>query len=431
MMATKIKIKRSYTAGAVPVISGANPDLEPNEVCINYPDKILYVRTPSDQLLSIPLGGSGGGGGAGEDTLLRGLFVPAAPTNLTATAGNAQATVSWTAPTVLAQTPITDYVVQYSSNGGSTWTTFVEPTITVATQPANQTASSGAATFSVTATVSPSGTATYQWEKSDDGGATFAAVSGATSATLSLTSLTNASDNNDRYRVVVSAVGATAVTSSAATLTVNDPPNAPTSLTATAGNAQIALSWTAPSAPGSSAITGYTVEYTPSGGSAQTVSTGSTGTSYTLTGLTNGTSYTVRVAAVSAAGAGAYSASVSGTPNNLSVPGVPTNASLRNTTVGCNEVYVSWQPPASDGGSPIIGYRVIGAAQYWGACGAALYPSVTNCGHDVTYSAATREVMIEPPGNSLIRVAIFAINSVGSSAELVVSNYTHRNGYCD
>jgi hypothetical protein len=88
------------------------------------------------------------------------------------------------------------------------------------------------------------------------------------------------------------------------------PPNAPTSLTATAGNAQIALAWTAPSAPGSSAITGYTVEYTPSGGSAATVSTGSTGTSYTLTGLNNGTAYTVRVRAVSAAGNGTYSGTV-------------------------------------------------------------------------------------------------------------------------
>jgi hypothetical protein len=39
-------------------------------------------------------------------------------------AGNVQATVSWTAPTVLAQTPITDYIIQFSTNSGSTWTTF-------------------------------------------------------------------------------------------------------------------------------------------------------------------------------------------------------------------------------------------------------------------------------------------------------------------
>jgi hypothetical protein len=95
------------------------------------------------------------------------------------------------------------------------------------------------------------------------------------------------------------------------------PLDAPTSLTATAGNAQIALSWTAPSAPGASAITGYTVEYTPSGGSAQTVSTGSTSTSYTLTGLTGGTAYSVRVRAVSATGNGDYSTAVTRTPASV------------------------------------------------------------------------------------------------------------------
>ena len=58
------------------------------------------------------------------------LFLPPAPTGVTATAGNAQATVSWTAPSVLSQTPVTDYVVQYSSNSGSTWTTFSDGTST-------------------------------------------------------------------------------------------------------------------------------------------------------------------------------------------------------------------------------------------------------------------------------------------------------------
>jgi hypothetical protein len=57
------------------------------------------------------------------DSVLRALFVPGAPTSVTATAGDAQATVSWTAPSVLAQTPITDYTVQFSTNSGSTWTT--------------------------------------------------------------------------------------------------------------------------------------------------------------------------------------------------------------------------------------------------------------------------------------------------------------------
>jgi hypothetical protein len=89
------------------------------------------------------------------------------------------------------------------------------------------------------------------------------------------------------------------------------PPGAPTSLAATAGNAQIALEWTAPANTGTSAITDYTVEYTPAGGSAQTVSTGSTSASYALTGLTNGTAYTVRVAAVNSVGTGSFSSASS------------------------------------------------------------------------------------------------------------------------
>jgi hypothetical protein len=70
----------------------------------------------------VEAGPSGGGsGGDGTDAALRALFVPAAPTSVTVTGGNAQATVSWTAPTVLPQTPITNYSVQFSSTGGPPW----------------------------------------------------------------------------------------------------------------------------------------------------------------------------------------------------------------------------------------------------------------------------------------------------------------------
>jgi len=68
---------------------------------------------------------------AAGDLFLRSLFVPAAPTSVTPTRGNSLATLSWTAPTgVISQAPITDYVVQYSSTSGSTWTTFSDGTST-------------------------------------------------------------------------------------------------------------------------------------------------------------------------------------------------------------------------------------------------------------------------------------------------------------
>lgn len=59
------------------------------------------------------------------------LFLPGAPTGVSGTIASGQSVVSWTAPTgVASQTPITDYVVQYSSNSGSTWTTFADGTST-------------------------------------------------------------------------------------------------------------------------------------------------------------------------------------------------------------------------------------------------------------------------------------------------------------
>jgi hypothetical protein len=70
------------------------------------------------------------GGGSSADSVLRALFVPPAPTSLAASPGNAQATLSWSAPSVVAQAPITDYVVQFSSDSGSTWTTFADGTST-------------------------------------------------------------------------------------------------------------------------------------------------------------------------------------------------------------------------------------------------------------------------------------------------------------
>lgn len=55
-------------------------------------------------------------------------FVPGAPTSVTAslpsTYGNTTASVSWTAPVMLGSPALNDYVIQYSSDSGSTFTTF-------------------------------------------------------------------------------------------------------------------------------------------------------------------------------------------------------------------------------------------------------------------------------------------------------------------
>lgn len=131
-------------------------------------------------------------------------------------------------------------------------------------------------------------------------------------------------------------------------------PGAPTSVGAVAGNARVTLSWTAPSTPGSSAITDYLI--TPYIG---TVSQGSeyfasASTTEVLGGLTNGTAYTFTVAAVNNAGVGAASL-----PSNAVTPITTPTAPTAVSAVGNNaQATLAWTVPASNGGSAITGYVV-------------------------------------------------------------------------
>jgi len=86
-------------------------------------------------------------------------------------------------------------------------------------------------------------------------------------------------------------------------------PAAPSGLQATAGSAQVSLTWSA-----SSGATSYNVKRaTTTGGPYTTIASPAT-TNYTDTGLTNGTAYYYVVSAVNSAGESANSAQVSATP---------------------------------------------------------------------------------------------------------------------
>ena len=78
-------------------------------------------------------------------------------------------------------------------------------TITIGTQPADQNTSSGAATFTVAATVDQSGTITYQWQKKASGSTRYANVSGATSASIVLSGQT-ADNTGDKLTLYLSPV---------------------------------------------------------------------------------------------------------------------------------------------------------------------------------------------------------------------------------
>ena len=181
--------------------------------------------------------------------------VPGAPTEVTATAGNAQATVRWTRPV---------------SDGGSVITSY-------------------------TATASPGG------QKADvDGSTTSATVSGLTNGTAYT------------FTVVAANSAGTGPASTPSNSVTPGTPLAPTSVRATAGDAQATVSWTAPAPNGVSAITGYTVTSSPGG---RTAGVDGSTTTATVTGLTNGTGYTFTVTATNAVGAGPASL-----PSNAVVP---------------------------------------------------------------------------------------------------------------
>ena len=223
--------------------------------------------------------------------------VPGKPIIGTATAGDTQATVTFTAPDNNSGPAITGYSVT-SSPGNITATGSASPiTVTGLTNGI-------AYTFTVTAT-----------------NANGAGV--ASSASNSVTP------------GVITTV-----------------PGAPTIGTATGGNAQATITFTAPSSNGGSAITGYTVISSPG----NITGTG-TASPITVTGLTNGTAYTFTVTATNSVGTSvASSASNSVTPAvPITVPGAP---AIGTATVGNAQAVITFTAPVSNGGSAITGYTV-------------------------------------------------------------------------
>ncbi|MBM3412878.1 MAG: T9SS type A sorting domain-containing protein, partial [Bacteroidetes bacterium] len=110
---------------------------------------------------------------------------------------------------------------QCGSSTSSAGTLTVNTLPAVVTHPSNVAQCTGT---TVSFSVGASGTAlTYQWEVSTDGGSTYSAIAGETSATYTITS-TVLSQNNNRYRCVVSGACSPAATSNAATLTLSAAP---------------------------------------------------------------------------------------------------------------------------------------------------------------------------------------------------------------
>jgi hypothetical protein len=101
----------------------------------------------------------------------------------------------------------------------------VDLAITIGTQPQSASVTApDAATFTVAATINGSTPLSYQWQIQQEGAGAWTNIDGATAASYT-TGATATGDgvgatDGDKYRVVITAVNGTTVTSSAATLTV-------------------------------------------------------------------------------------------------------------------------------------------------------------------------------------------------------------------
>jgi Domain of unknown function (DUF4082)/Fibronectin type III domain/Mo-co oxidoreductase dimerisation domain len=266
-------------------------------------------------------------------------FAPVGPagqvTNVTATAGQNSAAISWSAPTSggsPTQYTITPFI-------GSTAQT---PTTITGTPPA-----------------------------------TNATITGLTQGT-SYTFTVQASNP--------AGAGTTSSPSNAVTPTGSTPPTAPQNVTASGATSQALINWTAPTSNGGSPITGYTI--TPYiGSTAQTTTpAGASATSATVTGLTNGTAYTFTVKATNSIGTSPESTpSSSATPINT-IFDFSTPATIDSGDPSGVELGVKF---TSDTGGSVTGIRFYKAATSTGSHVGSLWTSTGTLLASATFTGET------------------------------------------
>ncbi len=312
--------------------------------------------------------------------------VPATPTDVTATGGNAAVTLSWTPVASTGGTPVTGYRIFVNGSGtaaltvsgatstGGTVTALTNGTSYSFTVAAYGTGGQSALSPAESATpLAPPGAVADLGVSTGDGslavswtalastsaapvdgyrlfvdGALTETVTGAASTTATLTGLANGTT----YAITIAAYGdgGQGPTSLAVNGTPYAPPAAPTALAVTAGDTELVPTWTASDDTAAAPVSGYRVFV--DGVLAATVAGVST-TTATLTGLTNGTAYDITVSALGPGGESAPTAAVSATP-----VGAPGTVSGLTATGGDTTIEVTWTPLTTTAAGPVTGYHV-------------------------------------------------------------------------
>lgn len=313
------------------------------------------------------------------------VTTPGAPTDLAAMPGPSEADLTWTAPADTGGSPITGYRVERSTDG-ATWTVAVTDTgsdataITVAgldngvrtwfrvtaitaagTGPASDPADTTPRTVpgAPTALAASPGDATvvlswtapsddggapvtgYRIERSDDGGATWQVLDADTGTTTTSTTVTGLTNGTPvRFRVAAINAAGTGSMSPPLTTTALTVPGAPTITSVTAGNRVLVVAVSGPADDGGAPVTGF--EHSTDGGLTWRTAPAPQDGQITVAPLDNGTTYPVRVRAVNAAGAGAASNEVPGTP--VRAPVLPADPSTPPAPTGTGVLLVDGRP---------------------------------------------------------------------------------------
>lgn len=305
------------------------------------------------------------------------------PTNVSATAGNTNAAVSFTAPAenstgsvitytatsnpgnITAAGTSTPIIVPGLTNGASyTFTvtaansirtsppSLASNTITPLTAPeapvgVSALAGLGQATVSFSAPVWNGGSPITSYTVTSNPDNRWAT---GTTSPITVTGLTGGAAYTFKVTATNAAGVGPASSPSNSVIPTYTVPNAPTGVYVSPGNAMATVSFWSPNFNGGSPITSYTVTSNPGNIPATGIAS-----PIAVTGLTNGTAYTFTVKATNAAGTGpASSSSSSITP--YTVPGIPTGISA---SAGIAQATVSFTAPSSNGGSPITSYTVV------------------------------------------------------------------------